>query len=97
MDTLVDCDGTGNTTDLANWIANHGGATASDNCASMIIWSNRTISSSPACPNTRDDLVRFYARDECGNIDSTEAHFIIRDVTPPLFTNDPQDITIDCG
>ena len=97
LDTLVDCDGAGNTNDLANWVANHGGATASDNCASMIIWSNRTISSMPACPNTRDDLVRFYARDECGNIDSTEAHFIIRDVTPPLFTNDPQDITIDCG
>ncbi|MEZ4896514.1 MAG: VWA domain-containing protein [Saprospiraceae bacterium] len=97
LDTLVDCDGTGNTIDFTHWLANHGGATASDNCSMMITWTYSILTSINGCPDTRDDLVRFYATDECGNVDSTDAHFVIQDNTPPLFVTDPQDITIDCG
>ncbi len=38
-DTIVECNGTGNTSELNTWLANNGGAVASDAC-SAITWTN---------------------------------------------------------
>ena len=38
-DSTVECDGMGNMTELNDWLANNGGATASDAC-SGVTWSN---------------------------------------------------------
>src|SRR5690606_32817903 len=43
-DMTVECDGQGNAAELAAWVANHGGATASDTCGD-ITWSNSCGSS----------------------------------------------------
>ncbi|HEX5626080.1 MAG TPA: gliding motility-associated C-terminal domain-containing protein [Saprospiraceae bacterium] len=55
---------------LRIWLASNGYAAAEEDCDSLI-WSNNFNGDS-----TRKDIrVRFYARDLCGNIDSTEARF----------------------
>ena len=94
-DTTVECDGSGNAMDYAMWIANHGGATANDNCTENLTWSDSVYASVPLCPNTRRDSVKFTAMDDCGNKSTTTATFTIEDTTPPTLTNNPID-TLNC-
>ena len=94
-DTVVDCDGAGNTAAFAQWIALHGRATATDDCG-MITWDTMTISRTLLCAVTRIDSMLFIVMDDCGNADTTQANFIIRDITPPVITP-ANDTAIDCS
>jgi len=96
-DTTVECDGNGNTTDLNNWLANHGGATASDAC-SGVTWTNNYDANNfmPTCGGAGYVDVTFYATDECNNVDSTTARFTIEDTTPPSITTAAADTTVEC-
>ncbi|MBK9567424.1 MAG: HYR domain-containing protein [Saprospiraceae bacterium] len=96
-DTIVECDGTGNTANLATWLANNGGARANDLCSAPLIWSNQLINTTTQCGGTRTSRYRFWTTDACGNISvNTEASFRIVDTTIPVFDTPPQNLTVEC-
>ncbi len=90
----VECDGSGNTTQLNTWLTNNGGATATDACGT-VTWSNNFSSLSDDCGATGNATVIFTATDECGNNSTTTATFTIEDTTDPTFTQ-PANLTISC-
>jgi len=95
-DAIVECDGLGNLDALAAWLENNGGATASDNC-STIVWSNDFDQLSDGCGETGSVTVNFTATDECGNVATTTATFTIEDTTVPvLLTEYESQLTVEC-
>ena len=94
MDALVECDGAGNAADLEEWLANNGGAMASDGC-SAVTWSNDFDALSDDCGETGSATVTFTATDNCGNSTSTTATFTIEDKTAPAMT-EAIDSTVEC-
>jgi subtilisin-like proprotein convertase family protein len=96
-DTTVECDGTGNTVDLATWLANHGGAVAADECSEPLVWDYTLIGTTQGCGNTSSSRYSFTATDACGNTSvTTEALFIIEDTTAPVFLTPPSDSIVQC-
>ena len=94
MDATVECDGAGNAADLNAWLANNGGASATDAC-SGVTWSNDFAALSDACGATGAATVTFTATDDCGNATSTTATFTIEDTTAPAVM-DAMDATVEC-
>lgn len=94
-DLMVECDGMGNAAAFTTWLADHGGATAVDDC-SPLTWS--TIPAAPiipdACGETGSIEVTFVAADSSGNSVFTTATFTIEDTQAPTFTV-PNDIVIN--
>ncbi|MEO6132140.1 MAG: hypothetical protein ABIQ02_09850, partial [Saprospiraceae bacterium] len=79
-----------------NWIANHGGALATDDCSS-VFWTT-----SPAAPSIHDTCdapipVTFIASDGCGNSATTSASFILTDDTGPSITVQPTISILNCN
>jgi predicted nucleic acid-binding Zn ribbon protein len=93
-DEVVECDGAGNLDALNAWLANNGGAEASDAC-SDVTWSNDFTALSDDCGLTGSATVTFTATDDCGNSTSTSAVFTIEDTTGPALTL-PADYTAEC-
>ena len=92
----MQCDGTGNTEALNNWLSSNGGAVASDDC-SNVTWSNNFTSVSDTCGATGTATVIFTATDNCGNTSTSTATFTIIDTTVPVFTSDlPANISVSC-
>ncbi|MCB0546288.1 MAG: T9SS type A sorting domain-containing protein, partial [Phaeodactylibacter sp.] len=91
MNMKVECDGNGNITALNNWLANHGGATATDNCG-QVNWSNNYSGLTTTCGGAGSATVTFTASDLCGNTSSTVATFTILDTQPPT-GNCPQGLS----
>jgi hypothetical protein len=89
---IVECDGSGNYGDYTNWLRNNGGASAIDNCG-QVNWSLSFSGSEESCGTTWEEVVVFYASDNCGNVSSTEASFTVEDSSPPEIVC-PEDITI---
>ena len=89
QDLRVECDGAGNSDDLAGWLANHGGAVAHDASGSEIIWTNNFTSLSDLCGMTGSATVVFTATNMCGNAGSTQAVFTITDTHGPVITCPP--------
>ena len=95
-DLTVQCDGNGNISDLNNWLAANGGASASDVC-SNVTWSNDFSSVSDGCGASGSVTVTFTATDDCGNDATTSATFTIQDTTDPIFISElPNDISVSC-
>ncbi|MCF6295577.1 MAG: hypothetical protein L3J25_07790, partial [Flavobacteriaceae bacterium] len=95
-DLTVECDGSGNTSDLNNWLNTNGGATSSDICGN-ITWTNNYSALSDDCGATGSATVTFTATDSCGNASSTTATFTIEDTVNPTFVeNLPTDATVEC-
>jgi hypothetical protein len=94
-DLTVECDGSGNTTELNNWLNNYGGASASDDC-SGVTWSNNFIALSDDCGATGMASVTFTATDDCGLTSTTTATFTIEDTTPPSMDVESSDMTVEC-
>ncbi len=78
----VQADGSGNTAALAAWLANHGGAQATDPCGAPT-WSNNFSALTAACGSTGSTTVTFVATDASGNSSSTTATFTIVDTVAP--------------
>ena len=97
-DMTVDCDGDGNAAELSEWLNNHGGAIATDEC-SDVSWTYDLISSLDQCSNTVIDTYRFTVTDACGNYSTTDANFIIQDVTAPMISGgeNPEEECDDFG
>ncbi len=83
--STVECDGEGNADELAAWLANNGGATATDACGE-VTWSNNHSELSDDCGATGSTTVIFTATDECDNTSETTATFTIQDTTDPSLT-----------
>ena len=78
----VESDGDGNTEAFQEWLDNHGGAEASDNC-SDVIWNYDYDELSDGCGDTGITEVTFTAEDASGNKSQTAATFTIVDTTDP--------------
>src|SRR5690606_13445246 len=94
----VECDGSGNLTELNAWLANNGGATVTDTCDANVTWTNDydAANFTALCGATGSVTVTFTATDACGNNVSTIATFTIVDTTNPVFTIDPQNEEVEC-
>ncbi|MEE4177750.1 MAG: HYR domain-containing protein [Bacteroides sp.] len=92
VDLTVECDGSGNTTQLNNWLAD---VAASDGCGSVTI-TNDFTALSDLCGATGSATVTWTAEDDCGNTTTTSATFTIEDTTDPLFTTIPENLTVEC-
>ena len=88
----VECDGSGNTSELNEWIKSNGGAVATDVC-SGVTWSNNFTNLSDLCGATGAATVIFTATDACGNASITSAIFTIVDTQAPVITI-PADFTV---
>lgn len=103
-DVTVECDGTGNTIAYALWLASHGGAQATDDCTTSLIWDYEVPEDeagiypelSDGCGATGSVTVTFYATDACGNSTPTTATFTIVDSYAPALTSVdfPDDATV---
>ena len=94
-DLTVECDGSGNNSDLNGWLNSQGGATSSDVC-SDISWSNNFSPLSDECAETGTITVTFTAQDDCGNFSTSTATFTIVDTTVPDITTEASDMTVEC-
>ncbi|KAB1070327.1 gliding motility-associated C-terminal domain-containing protein [Tamlana haliotis] len=95
QDLTVECDGTGNLTELNNWLSSNGGAIATEEC-SIMTWSNNFTMLSDDCGETGSATVIFTVKDSCGNPSTTTATFTIEDTQAPNLPNTPSDITYEC-
>jgi hypothetical protein len=96
-DMTVECDGDGNVEAYATWLANIGGAMASDNCDTDLTWSNddATHPFSDECGSTGEKTIIFTVTDDCENQSKTFATFRIVDTLAPKV--DPAtDLTVIC-
>jgi hypothetical protein len=92
----VECDGAGNVTELTNWLSSIGTTGAASDICGGVTWSNDFTALSDDCGNTGTALVTFTATDDCGNFSTTQATFTIVDTTNPVWTNIPEDMTVEC-
>lgn len=95
-DKTVECDGTDYTSDLNNWIANHGGAEADDNCDTPS-WSNSAVNFVAGCGNSGSYTITFTATDGSGNSSSTTATYYINDTTAPVISSPATNVTVECN
>lgn len=97
-DSTVECDGAGNVSEFAAWLASHGGAAATDNCGG-VTWSNNSTGLSDDCAETGSETVMFTATDDCGNFSTTTATFTIEDTVAPTIGTSPAsfDVNADAG
>ncbi|MDZ7880083.1 MAG: SdrD B-like domain-containing protein, partial [Saprospiraceae bacterium] len=78
-DTIIDCDGLGNTAAVNAWLNNHGGGTASDVCSGDVVWTHDYAAlNEPICGNSASALVTFTAKDSCGNATTTKARITVQ-------------------
>ncbi|MDA9774118.1 HYR domain-containing protein [Saprospiraceae bacterium] len=97
QDTTLECDGSGNTMALAEWIAAQGDAVATDACSSPITWSATLLESTDDCGSSASYTYGFNATDECGNTSlQSIAVFTIEDTVEPTITVLPADLTVEC-
>ena len=89
----VQCDGNGNTGELAAWLNTF---TADDPCNDVAVTNNFT-SLSNLCGATGSATVTFTATDECGNSIQQAAVFSIVDTSNPYWVNEPVDLTVACN
>ena len=88
----VECGQPGNENAIANWLAAHGGAVATDGCGG-VTWTHDYNGVPAECGGAGSVIVTFTATDECGNARTTSAALAIRDLTPPVFTRVPSNVT----
>src|SRR5690606_9145916 len=81
-DLPVESDGQGNEEDFHTWIADNGGARATDNC-SDVTWTYKINFTTDECGETGSREVTFTAKDAAGNTSETTATFTIEDETAP--------------
>ncbi len=92
-DLYVECDGTGNTADINNWLASFGGMLVFDACDGMIVPSTPIASAAiDLCSGGGTSVIpyTFTATDACGNNSIDEVAYVhILDTTAPSFTVTP--------
>jgi len=94
-DMTLECNGTSQQSAIQAWLDNHGGATATGFCGTLI-WSNDYFALDNDCGATGSAFVTFTAADDCGNT-STTATVSIVDTTIPVMQSSASDLTLDCS
>ncbi|MHC5211207.1 MAG: NHL repeat-containing protein [Planctomycetota bacterium] len=91
-DVIVECDGMGNQTELANFLAS---ATATDNCSTVtpVVIQNDF---STTCGSAGVHVVVWRVVDDAGNEATCSATFTIEDTQDPLVSCPPF-LTLECG
>ncbi|WP_309612637.1 gliding motility-associated C-terminal domain-containing protein [Flavobacterium sp.] len=89
----VQCDGSGNSNALAEWLASNGGASASDTC-SNVTWTNNFGTLASDCSTAV--TVLFTATDDCGNATTTSASFTVQDTIAPTIDIIATNATVEC-
>lgn len=92
VDYTAECNGSGNLTELSQWLSVNAGATALDNCGD-ITWCNNY---NPASAGGNQITVTFTATDDFGNTASTTAFFKIQDATAPILVTPANSVTLEC-
>ncbi|MEZ4907784.1 MAG: HYR domain-containing protein, partial [Saprospiraceae bacterium] len=86
QDSIVQCDGTGNQSQLMGWLSENANLEASDICSSISDISFDLVKETDLCGLTATYLYRFTIVDECGNENTAEATFSIVDTLAPVIT-----------
>ena len=82
VDEVVECNGSGNTAQLNDWLTNNGNAESEDICSDITWDAPLLIETNEGCGNTIEYIYEFRSSDECDNVSaSTIASFIIVDTT----------------
>ena len=84
-DSTVECDGSGNVSELQSWLNSNAGGASSDVCDPQVNWSNDFSGLSNGCGMTGSAQVTFTATDDCGLTAETVATFTIEDTVGPTF------------
>ncbi|MDA8696112.1 HYR domain-containing protein, partial [Flavobacteriales bacterium] len=92
----VECDGLGNTEDLAAWLSSNGGAGLATDACGNVSWSNNFTGLGMTCAGSGAVEVMFTATDDCGNETATTAMFTIEDTTGPVVLVNASDLTVEC-
>jgi uncharacterized repeat protein (TIGR01451 family) len=79
------------------WLQQSGGGEAVDACSETTFSYQYTGLSNGCNPHTGTATVTFTAEDECGNISTHSAMIEVRDTTPPVWTQLPTPIVLQCG
>ena len=88
--------GQGDTTkELGDWLSNNAGASASDSCGDVTWTNDYGDDDSVKCDNGAI-TVTFTAIDDCGNISSTSATYLIKDTDAPVITTEASNLTVEC-
>ncbi len=93
QDLIIDCsdDITGQ---FVSWLEIHGGALASDNCEGVLSWT-KDYDKEPEFPCS-ETIVTFIVEDNCGNVESRTASFIVEDIEDPKIVIPPVDVVLVC-
>ena len=96
-DYTAECDGAGNIMELEAFLADQGGAAATDDCGT-VSWSHdyQEGDLSDGCGATGTVDVIFTASDDCGNESTIELTFTIVDTGAPTLTADAV-VEVDCA
>jgi large repetitive protein len=95
MDKTVNCADVNANASIQMWLANYGGAWLLD-CGTqnnLLVTNNYNSSTANQCGAT---TVVFTATDNCGNSSTASAILTSVDNTPPVITNVPANVTINC-
>jgi len=80
----------------ADWVADHAGARATDNCvpSDQLLWTvNDPVPVGDSCSS---QSVTFTVTDGCGSASVTTAVFTIIDTNKPVFSTPPQSVSFEC-
>ena len=94
-DATYECDGTDYSAQFTAWLANNGGATATDACGPLS-WSHNSTGLTPDCGDSESETVTFTVTDGSGNTSTTTATFSVSDTTPPSIASAAFDVTTEC-
>lgn len=76
-----------NNPDYIAWLANHGGATATDLCDPLLDWTDNSATQTWfGTPANQQITITFIVTDDCGNNSQTTATYLIIDDEPPTIT-----------
>ena len=81
---------------ITAWLANHAGATATDECVTTVDWSHNYTVLAPGCGSTGSAEVTFEAKDACLNTSSFTATITVQDITAPIITAEAEDEFVQC-
>ena len=95
-DATFECNGTDYSAEFAAWLADNGGADATDACGPLT-WTNNSTGLVPGCGDFESEEVTFTVTDGSGNSSSTTATFSVTDTAPPTIASEAIDIVLECN